>query len=175
MRRRLRRARRMSLYRHTGAVTPLHCASRERRRSYLHGHSGFSRASSRHSGGKGRRERATLIPDTILPVWSGEQSIRSSQAVSSRCTGVRGSRWSEGGLLSVIRRPRRLRGTCYRRPIGSPPRGLAVGRPRVRPGRLEPRLPCRNTSRQASVREMPNGEAPDCVAGRRTRLVAGLW
>ena len=61
----------------------------DREPSYLHGHSALSRASSRHSGGKGQYGRAMLIPDTVLPVYSGDRAIRFSRAVSSRRTGAR--------------------------------------------------------------------------------------
>jgi hypothetical protein len=60
-----------------------------------------------------------LIPDTVLPVYSGDGAIRFSRAVSSRRAGARVP-WSEGGQLAVIRRPRRLRGTSRRPPIGWP-------------------------------------------------------
>ena len=33
--------------------------------------------------------RATLIPDTVLPVYSGDRAIRLSRAVASRRTGPR--------------------------------------------------------------------------------------
>jgi hypothetical protein len=64
--------------------------------SYLHGHSALSRASSRHSGGKGGHGRTTLIPDTVLPVCSGDRAIRSSEE-SPPDEGARRTRWSEGG------------------------------------------------------------------------------
>jgi hypothetical protein len=52
--------------------------------SYLHGHSALSCASSRHAGGRAGHGRATLNPDTVLPLYSGDRAIRSSEAVSSR-------------------------------------------------------------------------------------------
>src|SRR6266446_3993983 len=52
---------------------------------------------------------------------------------------ARGSRWSEGGQLSVIMRPRRLMGTSRRPPIGWSQRAPGVRRPRVTSGLLEPR------------------------------------
>jgi hypothetical protein len=48
-------------------------SERDGQRSYLHGHSALSRASSRHSGGKGGHGRTTLTPDTVLPVYSGDR------------------------------------------------------------------------------------------------------
>jgi hypothetical protein len=60
----------------------------------------FPARSSRHSGGKGGRGRALLIPDTVLHVSSGDRAIRVSRAVSSRRGGGRGARWSEGGQFS---------------------------------------------------------------------------
>src|ERR1700680_2007063 len=53
-------------------------------RSYLHGHSALSRASSRHSGGEGGHARTRLNPDTVLPVYSGDRAIRSSETVARR-------------------------------------------------------------------------------------------
>ena len=50
-----------------------------------------------------------------------------------------------------------------------------VRRPPVTSGRPAPRPRCRSTSRQASVRETPNGEARGCVPGHRTRLIAEPW
>jgi hypothetical protein len=41
----------------------------------------------RHSGGKGQYGRAMLIPDTVLPVYTGDRAIRFSRAVSSRRAG----------------------------------------------------------------------------------------
>jgi hypothetical protein len=142
------------------------------RPSYLHGHSGISRASSRHSGGKGRgRLRAALISDTVLPVYSGGRAIRLSRPVASETHGPAGS----GGRLSVIMPPRRWMGTSRRPPIGWLQRGPGGRRPHVPSGLLEPSPLCRSTSRQASARETPSGEAPGCVPGRRTRLIAGRW
>lgn len=71
--------------------------------SYLHGHSALSRASSRHSGGRGWLT-GILIPDTVLPVDWGDRTIGVSQAVVSDArargvpvveTGVR-MPWSRG-------------------------------------------------------------------------------
>ena len=61
-------------------------------RGYLHGHSALSRASSRvlvipSFGGKAGYRRATLIPDRVLPVSSGDRAIRVSRAVAARRTG----------------------------------------------------------------------------------------
>jgi hypothetical protein len=142
-----------------------------RLRGAISGHSGISRASSRHSGATGGYAGAALIPDTVLPVYSGDRAIRLSRAVASRRTGLVGP----GGRLPMIMRPRRLTGTSRKPPIGWPQRGRIVRRPRVPSGLLEPRPLCRSTSRQASVRETPSVEAPGCVPGRRTRLIAGSW
>jgi hypothetical protein len=131
----------------------------------------ISRASSRHSGGKGRlRESgadlghgsARLLGRPRDPLVPGSRLQTDGSAGS-------------GGRLSVIMQPRRLMGTSRRPPIGWPPRGPGVRRPHVPSGLLEPRPLCRSTSRQASVRETPNVEAPGCVPGRRTRLIAGRW
>jgi hypothetical protein len=140
-------------------------------RSYLHGHSGISRASSRHSGGNGRlRESgadlghgsARLLGRPRDPLVPGSRLQTHGPAGS-------------GDRLSVIMQPHRWMGPSRRPPIGWPQRGPGVRRPRVPSGLLEPRPLCRSTSRQASVREMPNVEAPGCVPGRRTRLIAGRW
>jgi hypothetical protein len=47
--------------------------------SYFDGHSGVSGASSRHSGGKGRYQRVTLIRDTVLPVYSCDRAVSFSR------------------------------------------------------------------------------------------------
>jgi hypothetical protein len=99
----------------------------------LHGHSALSRANSRHSGGKGQYGRAMLIPDTIQPVYTGDRAIRFLPGRLVQTCGERRPRWSEGGQFSVIRRPRRLRGTSRRPPIGRPPRGPGVQHNRVLP------------------------------------------
>jgi hypothetical protein len=135
--------------------------------SYLQGHSGISRASSRHADDKGGYGRAAPIPDTVLPV---SQLIRLSWAVASRRLGATGS----GGRLSVIMPPRRWKGTSRRPPIGWPQRGPGGRRPHVPSGLLEPRPLCRSPSRPAFDLETPNGEARDCVRGRRTPP-AGGW
>ena len=97
---------------------------------------------------------------------------------------ARGSRWSEDGQLSVIRRPRRLIDTFRRPPIGWPPRGLGGRRPRGPSGRLAPRPLCRSTSRQASVRETlglnrkcPGGDCADrgSARDRRGTFDWGVW
>jgi hypothetical protein len=87
--------------------------------SYLHGHSALSRASSRHPAGKRGHGRATRIPDTVLAV-TGTTARSASPGQSGPDGGGRRSRWSEGGQLSVIRRPRRSRGRSRRPPIGWP-------------------------------------------------------
>ena len=52
-----------------------------KQRSYLHGHSGFSRASSRHSGRKPRlRKSDGDLPDTVPLVCSGALSAASRNA-----------------------------------------------------------------------------------------------
>jgi hypothetical protein len=65
--------------RSSSAGTPL---GQDIQPSYLHGLSARSRASSRHPIGKGHA-RATLVPDTVLPVYSGDRAIRFSRAVAS--------------------------------------------------------------------------------------------
>jgi hypothetical protein len=81
---------------------------------------------------------------------------------------------SVSGQRSVVMRPRRLTGTSRRSPIDWPQRASGVRRPHVPSTLLEPRALCRSTSRQASVRETPNGEGRRCVRGRRIRRVDGL-
>ena len=143
----------------------------ENMRSYLHGHSGISRASSRHSGGKGRLRESGADPGHGSARLLGRPRDPLVPGSRLQTHGPAGS----GGRLSVIMRPRRLMGTSRRPPIGWPQRGPGVRRPHVPSGLLEPRPLCRSTSRQASVRETPNVEAPGCVPGRRTRLIAGRW
>jgi hypothetical protein len=89
----------------------------DEQQSYLHGHSALSRASSRHSGGKGGRGRTTLISDTVLPVYSGDRAIRSSEAVASRRGDPRDP-VVEGGQHALVTRPRRLTGMSRMTPIG---------------------------------------------------------
>ena len=72
-------------------------------------------------------------------------------------------------------RPCRWRGSSRRLPIGWPPYGPGVRRPRVSLGLVAPRPLGRSTSRQASGRETPNGEARCCVPRRRTRPIAGPY
>ena len=88
---------------------------------------------------------------------------------SPRDARVRGFRFR----LSVIMQPRRWMDTSRRPPIGWPERGPGGQWPHVPSGLLELRPLCRSTSRPASVRETPNGEAPGCVLRRRIRLIAG--
>ena len=57
--------------------------------SYLLGHPGISRASSRHAGGKGRLHESDADPGRVLPVYSGDRAVRFSRAVVSRRTGLR--------------------------------------------------------------------------------------
>jgi hypothetical protein len=84
--------------------------------SYFHGHSGVSRASSRHSGAGTGYVRAT-DPDTVLPAYSRNRAVRFSRAVASRRTGPRVP-MAGSGQRSVVMRPRRLTGTPRRPPIG---------------------------------------------------------
>ena len=58
-------------------------------RSYPQGHSALSRASSRHSSGKGGYGRATLFRDTVMPLHSGDRAFGFSRAVASRRAGPR--------------------------------------------------------------------------------------
>jgi hypothetical protein len=78
--------------------------------SYLHGDSALSRTSSRHSGGKGGHGRATLIPDTVLPVYSSDVRFLVFQTVADT-HGPVGSQWTADGQHSVVRRLGRLTGT----------------------------------------------------------------
>ena len=56
--------------------------------SYLHEHSGISRASSRHSGGTGRLRESDvdLIPDTVLPVypWLNARLLKGARDIRGR-------------------------------------------------------------------------------------------
>ena len=93
-------------------------------------------------------------------------------------TGPRGSdrsRRRNGGQHSTVTRPRRLTGTSRTMPIGWHQREHGAPRLRVTAGRPVPPLRCRSTSRQASVRERPNGAARDCARRRRTRPVDAPW
>jgi hypothetical protein len=74
-----------------------------------------------------------LIPDTVLPVYSGDRAIRSSEAVASR-RGARGTRWSEGGQYALVTRPRRRTGMSRRTPIDWLHRVSGARRPRVQSG-----------------------------------------
>ena len=140
--------------------------------SYLHGHSGILRASSRHLGDR-RHERAALNRHRsarLLVRPRGAASPRRYQTHRPRVPKVK-----RRSAVVIIMRLRRLMGTSRRPPIGWPQRAPGVRRPRVTSGLLEPRPQCRSTSCQASVSETPNVDAPGCVRGRRTRLIAGPW
>jgi hypothetical protein len=122
-----------------------------------------------------RRPRAAIgqrqCPGQVLRVSSCD--VRSPVSPgSSPDARARGSRWSEGGQLSVIRRPRRLIDTFRRPPIGWPPRGPGGRRPRVPSGLLAPRPLCRNTSRQASGRETVGRAEPSIRTSEDAQLVA---
>jgi hypothetical protein len=60
----------------------------------LHGHSPLSCASSRHSGGKELLTGATLIPNTVLPIYSCDVRSRFSRH-RLQTHGPVGSPWSE--------------------------------------------------------------------------------
>ena len=152
----------------------LRCQVADDQRSYLHGHSAHSRASSRHSGGKGGHGRTTLIPDTVLPVYSGDRAIRFSRAVASRRAGPRVPVVGSGGQHPMVTRPR-LTGMSRTTPIGLLQRVSGARRLRVTSGLPAPRPLCRSTFRQASVRETPNAEARGCVRRRRTSRVDAPW
>ena len=124
---------------------------------------------ARAATGERRGSRTRFWP------FTGTTARSASHGQSPPDARARGSWWSERGQLSLIRRPRRLRGTSRRPLIGSPPRGPGARRPRAPSGRPAPRPRCRNTSRQASGRETPNAAAPGCVRRRRTRPVDGRW
>ena len=117
---------------------------------------------------KGGYGRAALISDTVLPVhWATRDPLLPGNRLqTNRPAGC-------GGRLSVIRQPRRWMDTSRRSPIGWPRSAPGGRRLHVPSSLLGPRPLCRSTSRQASVRETPNGAAPGCVPGRRTRLIAG--
>jgi hypothetical protein len=124
---------------------------------------------------RGCYRAATLIPDRVLAVYACDGRSRFSR----HRLRTHGRPWRpsgrNGGQHSMVTRPRRLTGISRTTPIGWLRRVSGVRRPRVTSGRLEPRPLCRSTSRPASVREMPNGEAPGCVPGRRTQPIAGPW
>jgi len=130
-------------------------------RSYLHGHSARSRASSRHSSGKGLltgsdsdsgHGSACLIVRRAVPVLPASASGRTSPW---------GPRGRNGGQHSLV--TRRLTGMSRTMPIGLLHRVSGARRPRVTSGLPAPRPLCRSTSRQASVRETPNAVARGCV------------
>jgi hypothetical protein len=131
----------------------------------------ISRASSRHSGGKGRLRESGADPGHSSARLLGRPRDPLVPGSRLQTHGPAGP----GDQLSVIMRPRRLMGTSRRPPIGWLQRGPGVPRPRVPSGLLEPRPLCRSTSRPASVRETPNVAAPGCVRGHRTRPIAGPW
>ena len=106
---------------------------------------------------KERLRESDADPRHVLPVYSGDGAIRSSRAVASTSKGP-WSRWSEGGRLSVIIRPRRLMGAFRRQPIGWPERGPGVRRPRVTSGLLEPRFLC--------LKDISSGVCPRNAAGK---------
>src|SRR5262249_27614023 len=113
---------------------------------------------------------AALRLDTLCP--STPVTVRTAcPVIPLRTHGPAGFRYR----LSAIMPPRGWRGIFHTWPIGWPPCGLGVPPPRVPSGRLEPRRLGRNTSRQVSVRQTPNGEVPCCVPERRTRLIAGPY
>ena len=116
---------------------------------------------------KVRRRRVLSIPDKVRIDYSGEPVVR---AVTSRRTGPR----PRSDQVLAIMRPPRLMGRSHTTSIGSARRAVAARRSRVPSGLLEPHLPFRNTSRPASVLEMPNVEAPGYVLRHRTRRVVGL-
>ena len=69
--------------------------------------------------------RATLIPDTVLPIYSCDRAVLGSpEAVASRRTGPAGPGGRNGGQHALVTRPRRLTGTSRTTPIGWPHRVL---------------------------------------------------
>src|ERR1700719_1190440 len=126
-------------------------------RSYLHGHSALSRASSRHSqAARGGYGRATPIRDSFLHVYSCyvmspvlPPSPPGARAREVPVVQRRSARpWSLG-----VTRPRRLTGRSRTTPIGWLQRVSYARRPRVPTALPAPRPRCRSPSRQASVRE----------------------
>ena len=143
--------------------------------SYLHGHSALSRASSRHSGGKGPLTGSDPDPGHGSAHLLVRRAVPGSPGLRLQTHGPAGPRGRNGGQHSVVTRPRRLTGMSRTTPIGWLQRVPGARRPRVTSGLPAPRPLCRSTSRQASVRETPNAEARGCVRRRRTRPVDGRW
>src|SRR5712691_3462568 len=84
--------------------------------------------------------RGLLIPDTALPVYSGD--VPSSFPHSPPDAGACESHGQTRGQHSVVRRLRRLTGTFRRPPIGWPRRVLGAPRSRVTSGPPARRLQC---------------------------------
>ena len=71
----------------------------------------FSRASSRHSGGKGLLTGSDrLIPDTVLPLYSCDAPAPVLPGSAFRRMSLSGPPGRNGGQHSMVTRPRRLTG-----------------------------------------------------------------
>ena len=146
----------------------------DRRRSYLHGHSGLSRASSRHSrrhgaaGGQRLRYLTRFCPSTRTITRSGAPDSRLQTHIPA------GRRSWTGGQHAVVMRPRRVTGTSRTTPIGWPQRVTGVPRPRVTSGPRAPRRPCRSTSRRRASCAVPLSASLDArgAGGAATRTFA---
>src|SRR4030095_2042698 len=119
--------------------------------------------------------RGTLIPDTVLPVHSGDRVVRLSRAVASSRTRPAGP---GGRRLSMIMRPRQLIGTSRKPSIGWPQRGPGVRRPFVPSSLLEPRPLCRRYDEAAGLLREVVAFAPqyeDALRGAREETSHGVW
>ena len=87
-------------------------------RSYLQGHSALSRASTRHSGGKGLRTGSDLIPDRVPPIPLERRAVPGCPDFASRRSGPWRPRGRNGGQPPLVTRPRRLAGISRTTPFG---------------------------------------------------------
>ena len=80
---------------------------RDLKPSYLHGHSVLSRASSRHSGGKGLRMGNDSDPGQDSARLLVQRGVPGSAGIAFRRSGAVGPRGRHGGQHSMVTRPRR--------------------------------------------------------------------
>ena len=114
--------------------------------------------------------RTALISDTVLPLSSSAHAVRLS-GQSPLAARTRGSPWSAVGDYAAAS----MEGHVHSRQNGSLSAGSACS-DRTRRQVCWNRVPSAEVQvRPASVRETPNGVAPGCVPGRRTRPIAGPW
>ena len=126
-----------------GRLSPRSVLRRPPQPSYLHEHSGFSRASPRHFGRQGAADGQPTLTRTRFCPSTRRRVVPGSPAVAFRRTDL----WPRGltGVIAlVVRRLRRLTGTSRRPPIGWLQRVPGGPRPRATSGLRAPRRPCQS-------------------------------